>query len=785
MKKKPAEKSKKPAPKKKWRRVFQFVLAISVIASAVLAVYTFYLFTGIEDRFTSRRWSIPSTVYSSTTLLYPGMRINRPFFLDKLSHLDYRIVDRAPKARGEMQVGENSVSLFLNDLKTPQQNREGFPVRILYDNNSIRRITRTGTQENLPLLELEPENIMLFFGREREKRQLVSINDIPQHLVHAVLAAEDQRFFAHHGVDPRGLLRAFWVNIRQGGIRQGGSTLTQQLAKNYFLTPERTLTRKFKELLIALLLEARFEKEEILEIYLNEIYFGQKGSVSINGVGEAAAFYFGKPVSLLTPEESATLAGLIKGPNHYSPYVNRERCRDRRNWVLATMCGNKWISAAELKKYQSRPVETSGYRVSGKKAPYFVDYLSEQLTTLYSSSDLASLGLSIYTTLDTQVQMAAEEALENGLTALEKSDPRLHRDDPARKLQGAVVVIQPKTGHILAMVGGRNYTESQFNRASKARRQPGSLFKPFVALAALDKFTPMTRLSNGPRTYTVNNKKWQPQNFEPTTKIDVSLRSAMRHSYNRAMVDLAMRTGLDHILDITKPFGFSTPLQPYPSLALGPFEMVPLELARSYCAFAADGMLPYPLSLKEIMDEKGNLLEQHHMNIKRATSPEKAFLVTDLLRSVVDSGTAKSLRGRGVWFPAAGKTGTTNDFRDAWFVGYTPDILALIWVGFDNNDPVYASGGRAALPVWADLIGAIPQYVSNTWFIAPPGIVQKDICRESGMLAKEACPDIIQEYFLTGNAPQKVCTVHESQPLPLLEKSFFEKWYKRIEEFVE
>jgi len=783
MKKKPSEKLKTPAPKKKLRRVFQFVLAISFVALACVAIYAFYLFTGIEDRFTSRRWSIPSTVYSNTTLLYPGMRINKPLFLDKLSRLDYRINDRAPKAKGEMQTGENNVSLFLNDLKAPQQQREGFPVRIFYDNNHIQRITRTDTQENLPLLELEPENIMLFFGREREKRQLVSIHDIPRHLVHAVLAAEDQRFFTHHGVDPKGLARAFWVNIRQGGIRQGGSTLTQQLAKNYFLTPERTLTRKFKELLIALLLEARFEKDEILEIYLNEIYFGQKGSVSINGVGEAAAFYFGKQVVSLTPEESATLAGLIKGPNYYSPYVNRERCRDRRNWVLAAMRGNQWISEKELKKYQSRPMETSGYRVSGKKAPYFVDYLSEQLTTLYSSSDLSSLGLSIYTTLDTQVQMAAEEALENGLSSLEKSNPRLYRDDPARKLQGAVVVIQPKTGHILAMVGGRNYTESQFNRAAKARRQPGSLFKPFVALAALDRFTPMTRLSNGPKTYTVNHKNWQPQNFEPVTQLDVSLRAAMKHSYNRAMVDLAMRTGLEHIIDITKPFGFSTPLHPYPSLALGPFEMVPLELARAYCAFAADGMLPYPLSLKEIMDENGNLLTQHHMNIERATSSEKAFLVTDLLRSVVAGGTAKSLRSRGIWFPAAGKTGTTNDFRDAWFVGYTPDILALIWVGFDNNDPVYASGGSAALPVWADLIRAIPQYVSDTWFIAPPGVVQKDICRESGMVAQDACPDPIKEYFLTANAPRKTCTMHESQPL--FEDSFFEKWYKRIEEFVE
>lgn len=774
------KKSKNAAPKKWPWRIFKFTLAVSILASVFIAVYMFYLFVGIENRFASRRWSIPSTVYSDTMLLYPGERINKPLFLSKLSRLDYRSVDRIPKTKGEIQLREDSVAIFLNDLKTSQQNREGFPVIIRYDNESIRSIFRTDTQENLPLLELEPENIMLFFGSQREKRQLVSINDVPQHLVHAVLAAEDNRFFAHHGVDPRGLLRALLVNLRHGGVRQGGSTLTQQLAKNYFLTPERTLTRKFKELLIALLLEARFQKEEILEIYLNEIYFGQKGSVSINGVGEAASFYFGKPVNDLKPAESAILAGLIKGPNRYSPYIDKERCRNRRNWVLEAMYDNKWISAGELKKYKSQPVETSGYRVSGKKAPYFVDYLSEQLTTLYSASDLASLGLSIYTTLDTQVQMAAEEALENGLTRLEKINPKLRREDPSRKLQGAVVVMQPKTGYILAMVGGRSYVESQFNRAAKARRQPGSLFKPFVALAALDKFTLATRLSNAPKTYEYENKKWSPENFEPATELDVSLRTAIQQSYNRATVDLAMRIGLDHILDVVQPFEFTTSMKPYPSLALGSFEMIPLEITRAYCAFAADGVLPYPLSLKEIMDETGSLLEQHYMNIERAISPERAFLVTDVLRSVVEGGTAKSLRSQGIWFPVAGKTGTTNDFRDAWFVGYTPDILALIWVGFDNGDPVYVSGGRAALPIWADLIRSIPQYVSESWFTAPPGIVQKEICLDSGMLAlpDHGCPDTIKEYFLAGNAPTKECTLHDSR-LP------FGKWFKKIGEFVE
>lgn len=777
MKKKRGKKTKKTVKKKWLWPIIQFSLAIILIFVAVTSVYMLYLYGSIETRFASRKWSIPSTVYSDATLIYPGQRINKTLFLKKLAMLEYRKVDHVPALKGEMRISEGGVSIYLHDFKTSQRHWEGFPVTIACDKDVIAGISRTDTKESLPLLELEPENIMLFFGPQREKRQLVSIHDVPADLVHAVFSAEDSRFFKHHGVDPWGLLRALWVDLRHFDIRQGGSTLTQQLAKNYFLTPERTLTRKFKELLIAFLLEARFEKEEILEIYLNEIYLGQKGSVSINGVGEAASFYFGKPVQNLSQVEAATLAGLIKAPNYYSPYADKERCRKRRNWVLEAMEKNGWISGEDLEKDIKQPVEAAGYTVSGKKAPYFVDYLSDQLTEVYSAEDLSSLGLSIYTTLDTQVQMAAEEALKNGLDRLEKTYSKLRREDPIRKLQGAVVVLQPKTGHILAMVGGRNYAESQFNRAAQARRQPGSLFKPFVALSALDKFTLATRLSNAPKTYEVNNKKWEPKNFEETSDIDVSLRTAVAHSYNRAMVDLAMRTGLNHIMGTIAPFKFSTVINPYPSMALGAFEMIPLEIARAYCAFAADGLFPYPLSLKEVVDENGKVLEQRHMNIEQATSPEKAFLVSDLLRSVVESGTAKSLSAYGIFFSMAAKTGTTNDYRDAWFVGYTPDILALVWVGFDNGDPINLAGASAALPIWADLMNAIPQYVSGSWFKAPAGIVQKEICVDSGMLATSECPRTAKEYFLTENAPQNSCNLHGSRLSP-------ENWFKGILERV-
>jgi penicillin-binding protein 1B len=393
-----------------------------------------------------------------------------------------------------------------------------------------------------------------------------------------------------------------------------------------------------------------------------------------------------------------------------------------------------------------------------------MDYLSHQLKLLYSSDDLSSLGLSIYTTLDTQVQMAAEKALKRGLERLEKSNPALYRKDPKKRLQGALVVMQPKTGYILAMVGGRDYSLTQFNRITQARRQPGSAFKPFVYLSGLDELTPASMLSNKPITYEVDGKEWRPHNYTAMVVKHVSMRQALAKSINIATVDLAMKVGLDKIVSTAKQFEFSTPLKPYPSIALGSSEVIPLELSRAYCVFAADGVLPYPLSLKEVLDENGKILEQRHMSIRQVITPAKAFIMSSLLRSVVETGTARSMRAMGISFPVGGKTGTTNDYRDAWFVGYTPDILALIWVGFDNNDSISASGAGAALPIWANLMNALPQYVSGDWFKMPPGVVQDTVCSESGQLAlKNRCPQPVEEYFLAGHVPSDTCQIHANK----------------------
>jgi penicillin-binding protein 1B len=741
-------------------RILKGIFFAAAALTALLASYGFYLSFEIDERFSGRRWSMPSKVFSDTTLLYPGQSVHRVSLEKKLERLGYRKVNHAPEKKGEIRLSGNRWEVFLNDLKVPYSNRQGFPLLLTLDAERIVSVVHLQTGKPVPFFELEPELLMLFFGAEREQRELVSIRELPPHVIHAVLAAEDSRFYEHFGVDPVGILRALYTNVRSGEIREGGSTITQQLAKNFFLTSERTFSRKAKELLLAVTMELTYHKDEILEIYLNEIYLGQKGSVSIHGIGEASRFYFGKPAASLSLDEGAVIAGLIPAPNLYSPYEDRKRCEQRRMAVLQAMHKKGWIPREQVLEALSKPIQPSGYETYKRQAPYFIDYVSRQLASLYPAEALSSLGLSIHTTLDTEVQQAAERALTKGLNRLaESKTPR----GPKRRPQGAIVVMQPKTGSILAMVGGRDYSESQFNRLTQAKRQPGSAFKPFVFLCGLDLFTPASFLSNEPATYDVEGKTWRPHNDSPVAEKQVTMRTALAKSINLATVDLAMKVGLDKVLNTAVSFGFSSALRPYPSLALGTSEVIPLELARAYCVFAADGMLPHPLSVKEVTDDAGRILEQRHMTVERVTTPAKAFLISSMLRSAVEEGTGRPLKALGIDFPVAGKTGTTNDFHDAWFVGYTPDLLALVWVGYDQAEPLPGPGSQVALPIWADLVNEVRQHLSGEWFKVPPGIVREEICVETGQLAiPYGCPQTVREFFLEQNTPKEHCHLHKS-----------------------
>ncbi len=738
-------------------RRFAAVLVVLVLLGAVgLGLYGRALYRQVEERFAGRRWSIPSRVYSDITLLYPGLALDRPALLRKLYRLDYRPVDHQPRRAGEMRARGAGIEIYLHDLKIPDQHRPGFAVHLRIEAGRIAALEALdGGGKRLPVLTLEPEELALFFGPEREKRMLVAVGQLPPHLIHAVLAAEDGRFYTHHGLDLRGIVRAFITNLRHLAVRQGGSTITQQLAKNFFLTPERTLRRKLKEVLLALVIEWRYDKNAILEMYLNEIYWGQNGSVSVNGVGEAADFYFGKAPEDLTLGEAATLAGLIKSPNVYSPYRDPDRCRRRRNEVLAAMHVNGWLDVPALEKGRTEPLAPRTQIHQPRRTPYFIDYLQGQLEVLYDPAALTSLGLSIYTTLDPMVQEAAEKALTNGLERLEALHPDLQRPLPARQLQGAVVVMKPTTGAILAMVGGRDYRHSQFNRVSQARRQAGSTFKVFTYLAGLETFTPVTMLSNTEQTYHVDGRDWQPRNYAAIDAPAVSMREALARSINRATVDLAMRVGMAKVTQTARRFAFSSPLEPFPSLALGAVDVYPLELARAYCVFAAAGTQPFPLGLRAVYDDLGRLIEHRPMRLERIVSPARAFLINSMLQSAVRQGTGQDLAGWGINYPVAGKTGTTNNYRDAWFVGYTPDLLALVWVGFDNGESLKASGAQAALPIWADIMRAIPHQVSGAAFTPPPTVVKHAICIRDGYPdVTGGCTAIGEEWFEVDNVPE-------------------------------
>jgi penicillin-binding protein 1B len=740
--------------------VLNGIIILILLGITALVVYGWSLSKDIEKRFSGRRWSIPSMVYSDSTILYPGETINPDLLFQKLKRLGYREVPDKPGQKGEMRRKGDTLNLYLNDLDLPGQKRQGYPVEMIIKQGTLEDITNAASREPIALLELEPEELGLFFGPEREQRRLISIKDVPLQVQRAFFAAEDTRFNEHHGLDYRGIIRAIYSDLLHKGAYQGGSTITQQLAKNYFLTPDRTISRKLKEMMLAIVMETKYDKNEILEIYLNEIYFGQKGSVAINGLGEASYSYFGKPVNELTLDEAATIAGLVRAPNIYSPYNNPDRSKARRNQVLKNMFKQEWITQAEYEAASALPMKPAGSQYYGRKAPYFIDYLSGQLEQLYSKEDLATLGLSIHTTLDTEVQKAAETALANGLARYEKLHPSLKQKDPAKQLQGAIIVIQPKTGYILAMIGGRDYNVSQYNRITQAKRQPGSTFKPFVYLSSLDRFTPATRLSNIPVTYKLAGQDWTPENYEPMSEQEMSMRMALAHSVNIATVDLAMRVGMENIVKTTSAFHFSTPLEPYPSLALGAMEVIPIELARAYCAFAADGLLPLPISLKSVSDESGNTLNSKHMEVEQVIPPAKAFIMDSLLNSVTTEGTAASLKSLGITQPVAGKTGTTSDYRDAWFVGFTPDILAMVWVGFDDGTPMKGTGASAALPIWAELMKNIPEYLSGGWFRRPEGVVDRVVCSESGLLALPGCPEPINEVFLEDLVPTEYCTIH-------------------------
>ncbi len=621
----------------------------------------------------------------------------------------------------------------------------------------------------------------------KENRSLVPLREIPRPLVQAILAIEDRRFYSHWGIDPIRLARALLTDIVARRPEQGGSTITQQLARNLFLTHEKTLTRKLKEIVLAIRIEQTYTKDEILEMYFNQIYFGE----GAYGVDAAAKVYFGKRVQELNLPECALLAGLPRNPRDYSPRRDPDRALRRRNLVLSQMLSARFINRGAYEQASEAPLGVTKTRYNAQEAPYFMEMVRQYLDERYGSNQLYEGGLKIHTTLDIDIQHATEESLERRLTALEqrnqykKTRAALAKAGgaPARDrnqtdyLQGAVVSIEPSSGQILALVGGRDFNDSNFNRAVQAARQPGSAFKPFIYTAAIDNgFSPTDIVLDTPVSFRAGNgQDWSPQNYDKKFRGPVTLRNALANSVNVVAAKLLQKLGTSVVTSYARRMGIKSRLSPDLSLALGTSEVNLLELTSSYGVYANQGVRIPPVYILRVEDKNGKILEQSRTTGEEVLSPETALTMTSMMESVLENGTAASARALGFTAPAAGKTGTTDDYTDAWFVGYVPGVVTGVWVGFDRKQKIGPgmTGAAAALPIWVDVMLASTKNRPPQDFPVPSGVVSRLICTETGLLANPACPSTEIELFREGSEPAGYCNVHTGTAKPPTETPDF------------
>ena len=604
-------------------------------------------------------------------------------------------------------------------------------------------------------------------GPKMESRRPVSLSAISPFLQNAVIASEDARFYSHIGIDIRAIGRALLANLRERRFAQGGSTITQQLAKNFFLSPQKTIGRKLREAELALILEMRYSKQQILEMYLNKIYFGQEGFRGIYGIEEAAGFYFSKPAKDISLAEAALLAGIIRSPNGYSPVRNPKAAKERRNAVLARMRQLEMIREDEFHKAANAPVRIQPRSAPVHVASYFVDYIQRITAEELGGEKLYRTGYRYYTTLDPTHQAAAQEAVSRGLGAIEKA--ALPAGEP---LQAALVAVDPKTGAMTAMVGGRDYGQTQFNRAANAKRQPGSAFKPFVLLTVLSAATQgkvdktlSTIVSGEPVSIPTPEGMWTPSNFEGKTYGTITIRKAIEDSVNTAMVRLANDAGLKNVIQTARAAGITSPLAEVPSMALGSFEVTPVELAYAYTTIASGGVRFDPFPLSSVTTADGDILMAEKVRQDRAVDPRAAYLTGYALEGVLERGTARSAKALGIYFPASGKTGTTDGNRDSWFVGYTPDVVCAVWVGYDSGADTGLTGAQGALQIWARFLRALYPHAGPPIPTRPQGVEIAAIDPASGFLATASCPQALPEAYLTGTAPKETCPHHPVNPV--------------------
>jgi len=741
------------------RRYVLLFLAVSALLAA--ASHLGYMYFKVGREVAEKSGEAPAIFYGSPTYIRKGDHLENLRFTERLQRLSYKRIQGKPTETGTYSIARDSIRIYPRVNGSEKKSFPDGPVKIVVQSGRVvSLLSPDGSQLNS--ICLEPEEIGRILGPQMESRRPVTLDAVSPYLQKAVVASEDARFYSHIGIDFLAIGRALLINLKERRFAQGASTITQQLARNFFLSPQKTLGRKLREMEMALVLEMRYSKPQILEMYLNKIYFGQEGLRGIYGIEEAAGFYFSKPAKDLSLEESALLAGIIRSPRKYANIRDSQAALKRRNNVLACMRKLNMIQEAEYQRASRQPVRLQQRKIPVRLSSYFVDYIQRITAEELGSEKLYRTGYRYYTTLDPIQQAAAEEAVARGIAEIERA-----AQPAGEPLQAALVVVNPKTGAMTAMVGGRSYEQSHFNRAVDAKRQPGSAFKPFVLLAALVQSvqgktnkTLSTLVSGEPIALPTPEGIWTPVNFEGKTYDKITIRKIIEDSVNTAAVRLAYDIGFQEVLNTARAAGITSPLLPVPSMALGSFEVTPMELAYAFTTLASGGMRfeRYPLYAVNTASEDPLIVRTVHQ--QQVFDSRTTYLAGYAMEGVLTRGTAKESKALGINFPAAGKTGTTNGNRDSWFVGYTPDVVCVVWVGYDSGADTGLTGAKGALRIWTRFMRTLYARSAPPAAVAPPGIETALIDPESGLLATNECPQKLREAYLSGTTPKETCPLH-------------------------
>jgi penicillin-binding protein 1B len=710
------------------RRLLSGGLVVITLATVTLAGYLFYLDRKITSTFEGRRWTVPAIIYAQPLELYPGAAQSVADVTRELDRLGYRARSDV-RAPGTYQRAGARLDIHLRAFRFMERQRESQRIELAFSAGAISDV-RDATGRPVPLVRLEPLTIGSFFPSHGEDRLVLPPEQIPPLLRDALKAVEDQNFDRHAGFDPIGIARALWVNLRAGEIQQGGSTLTQQLVKSYYLDNRRTFERKLREVAMAVILDARFDKQEILDAYINEIYLGQDGARSVHGFGLGAQYYFNQPLTELDVHEIATLIAVIRGPSYYNPYRHPQRVRDRRDLVLDKMLESQLIDPDTHAKNRALPLEiVQGPRTGGAYHPAFLDLVRAELAAEYQDDQLTSNGLRIFTTLRPSMQDAVELSLSDTLTRLERD-----RELPEQTLQGAAVVVATQTGEALAVAGGRTAGFHGFNRALDARRPIGSLIKPVIYLAALEQGRHLASIvDDSPVRLEEHGRTWAPRNFDNEVHGPVPLVRALGDSLNLASVHLGLALGVDRVADRLAALTGVAASNRFPSLLLGAEPMSPLQVATLYGVFASGGFYTPTRSVIAVLDEAGAPLTRHSLEVERRVPADVAAALNYALVAVMRHGTGAT--SRFARMDVAGKTGTSDDYRDSWFVGFDDAHLGVVWVGADDNSPTSLTGATGAMRVWDDIFTR----VGVTPLLLPESDLIRTIEYDTGLLAHDGC----------------------------------------------